>query len=66
MSTRTTQQHTFARTDLVRSLSEVEHRYGMSSEQFRARWLAGELDHGDFDLNRWWGLLALADRARGA
>lgn len=65
MTTKTTQQ-TFVRADLVRSLSELEVRYRMSSEEFRARWCAGELDHGDFDLNRWWGLLALADRVRAA
>jgi hypothetical protein len=64
--TTTTTQHTFVRSDLVRSLSELEVRYRMSSEEFRARWRAGELDHGDFDLNRWWGLLALADRAKAA
>jgi hypothetical protein len=38
----------------------------MSSEEFRARWQAGELDHGDFELNRWWGLLVLADQAPAA
>lgn len=65
MTTKTT-QHTFAHSDLVRSLSELEVRFRMSSEEFRRRWRAGELDHGDFELNRWWGLLTLADRAKAA
>jgi hypothetical protein len=59
-----TVQRTFERSDLTRSLNELETRYRMSSETFRTRWRAGELDHGDFELNRWWGLLELADRAR--
>jgi hypothetical protein len=65
MTTKTTQR-TFVRSDLARSLSELEVRYRMSSEEFRDRWRAGELDDGDFDLNRWWGLLALADRVKAA
>jgi hypothetical protein len=51
--------------DLDLALREFDEHYGMTSEEFRRRWRARELDHSDFDLNRWAGFLWARDRTAG-